>query len=133
MVTLLCSAYLLILNSDRNSLYSGNGLWKDYTIETITIEGKKRRLVLADSPEQWTKGLMYVRKPTPDFEGMIFKFPDKQPRLFWNQNTLETLTIYWLAEGKVIGQSTLPSIEISKKIVTVQSPAPADTVVEIIQ
>ncbi len=114
-------------------LYSGNGLWKDYTIETMTVDGKERRLVVADSPQRWTQGLMYVRKPVSDFDGMVFKFPDRQPRVFWNQNTLETLTIFWLAEGKVIGQSTLPSIEISKKIVTVESPAPADTVVEIIQ
>ncbi len=112
--------------------YTGKGLWDDYTLETKNLEGTTYRLVVAETPEQWSQGLMYVRKPVTAFDGMIFTFPDKQPRTFWNQNTFEKLKLYWISDGKIIGTSILPSIEDSKKIEVVESPGPADTVVEII-
>lgn len=129
---LLLGGALFFKRYDTN-LYTGEGLWENYKVETIVLEGKQRQVVIADNPKHWTKGLMFVRKPVYGFDGMIFKFPDKQPRLFWNKNTFETLTIYWMADGKVIGKVDLPSIEQSKEIVTVQSPEAADTVVEIIK
>ncbi|MDP4011968.1 MAG: DUF192 domain-containing protein, partial [Candidatus Roizmanbacteria bacterium] len=88
---------------------------------------------IADTPDHMQQGLMFVRKPTEGFDGMVFRFPDKQSRTFWNKNTLEDLQLYWMADGEVIGTSDLPSIEKSVSIVTVSSPAPADTVVEIIK
>lgn len=124
---------VLFIKKNEKNLYRGEGLWENYKVETITLEGRQRRVVIAEKPEHWTQGLMYVRKPLKDFDGMIFKFPDKQTRLFWNKNTFENLTIYWMADGKKLGKVDLPSIESSKEIVTVQSPHPADTVVEIIQ
>lgn len=124
---------MIYSKNDKKYAYKKAGLWKNYRVEIITLEGKQRRVVVAENPKHWTQGLMFVRKPVEDFDGMIFKFPDKQSRLFWNQNTFENLTLYWMSDGKIVGKVDLPSIEESKEIVTVQSPQPADTVVEIIQ
>ena len=108
-------------------------LWNDYEIQTRTIDGKRLRLVVADTPEKWQKGLMYVRKPVKDFDGMIFIFPEKQMQSFWNQNTFEDLTLYWMNDDTVVGKSELPSIEKSKKTITVSSQEPVNIVVEVIE
>lgn len=93
------------------------------------------RLLLADTETKWERGLMYVEKKE-DIEGkdgMIFQFSDSQTRMFWNKNTLSHLTLYWIQNGKIVGTSDLPSITESKNIVTVTSPSPVDTVIEIIK
>jgi len=64
---------------------------------------------------------------------MVFRFQDQETRNFWNKNTFVDLKLYWMLDGEAIGTSDLPSIERSQDIVTVFSPGPADTVVEIIQ
>lgn len=134
-IVFLLGAFIVgfIFIRQRGQQYNGAGLWPNYRIEHFPLENRTFRLVLAENPRQWTQGLMYVRKPTIEFDGMMFVFPDKQPRLFWNQNTFEDITIYWMADGRIIGKSELPSIEKSKKIVTVESPKPADRVIEIIK
>ena len=96
------------------------------------LNGKSYNLLLADSPEEYTKGLMYVRR-LDNADGMIFLFPDKHPRTFWNKNTLMDLDVYWLEDDKVIGKSFLPSIEKSKHIKTVSSPKSVNKVVELIR
>ena len=108
-------------------------LWGHYKVETKIIDGNKLRLVVADTPERWEKGLMFVRKPVSDFDGMIFIFPSATTQTFWNMNTFENLKIYWMKDGKILGTSDLPSIEKSNGIVTVSSPEPANIVVEVIQ
>lgn len=133
---LICTTLLLIVGwlvFLRFSTYRGKGLWPLYRTKEMTIEGKTYRLVIADTPERWEQGLMYVRKPTRTFDGMVFIFPEPEPLTFWNQNTYEDLMLYWMNNGEVVGKSELPSIEKSKEIVTVKSPRPADTVVEIIK
>lgn len=120
--------YTSVQNQDTRAL------WKDMKIEQMKIEGKVMNLVVAETPVQWSQGLMYVRKPVRGFDGMVFRFNDlSEVKMFWNQNTFVDLTLYWIDKGKVIGTSELPSIEKSKEIVTVQSPGPVDTVVEFIK
>lgn len=96
------------------------------------LEGKKFKLVIADTGARWQKGLMYVRKPVEGYDGMIFTSSHARPQVFWNMNTFEDLDVYWIRDGKVLGKSHLPSIE-SKGMKTVSSPGPADTVIEIIR
>jgi uncharacterized membrane protein (UPF0127 family) len=108
-------------------------LWDNYQIITKTIQGKKLRLVVADTAERREKGLMYVRKPVQNFDGMIFLFEDKQIRTFWNMNTFENLTLYWMDDETIVGTSELPSLEKSIEIVRVSSPESANIVVEVIQ
>lgn len=112
---------------------SSQALWEQYQVIKKTINGEELRLVVANSPEQYEKGLMFVTKPVSDFDGMIFIFPDSQMRTFWNKNTLVDLTLYWMNSDTIIGKSELPSITKSKNIVTVSSPKPANTVVEVIK
>lgn len=92
-------------------------------------------LLVADTPEKWERGLMYIKskKDIGGLDGMIFTFPDSQIRSFWNENTLSRLTLYWIQNNKVIGVSELPSVTESGAITTISSPSPADTVIEIIR
>jgi poly-gamma-glutamate capsule biosynthesis protein CapA/YwtB (metallophosphatase superfamily)/uncharacterized membrane protein (UPF0127 family) len=96
------------------------------------LENKIYLLREAKTPEEWQKGLMFVKKPV-DYDGMIFIFPDKQIRSFWNQNTFIDLEVYWLDDDKIIGKDKLESIEKTKKIQIIQSPAPVNKVIEIIR
>ncbi len=105
-----------------------------FTSDTILykLDGKSYNLLLSDSPEEQTRGLMYVKK-LKDADGMIFIFSDKQLRSFWNKNTLVDLDVYWLEDDRIVGKSFLPSIEKSKSIKTVSSPKPVNKVVELIR
>jgi poly-gamma-glutamate synthesis protein (capsule biosynthesis protein) len=86
----------------------------------------------AKTPEEWQKGLMFVKKPV-DYDGMIFIFPDKQIRSFWNQNTFLDLEVYWLDDDKIIGKDKLESIEKTKIVKTIQSQGPVNKVIELIK
>ena len=104
----------------------------DYEIVRVNLENRDMCLLVAGKPDQWTQGLMYVRQPIKDYEGMIFSFPTVEKQSFWNKNTYIDLTLYWMKDGKIVGKDKLPSIEKSKNIITVMSPSAVDTVVEVI-
>lgn len=106
-------------------------LWEGYETIPMTIEDVEYILVIADTPEHWQQGLMHVRKPVP-YDGMVFMFDQPAIQTFWNKNTYEDLTIYWMRDGKVVGEDLLPSITRSG-ITTITSSVPVDMVVEIIQ
>jgi len=97
-----------------------------------SINNKNYCLLIADNQDEWEKGLMFYKKPL-DFDGMIFIFPDKRVRSFWNKNTYLDLDLYWMDEDKVVNKSYLPSILKSKIIVIVDSKEKVDKVVEIIK
>jgi uncharacterized membrane protein (UPF0127 family) len=113
--------------------FGSDALWQDYTIEKRQIDGKELRLIVADDPEKWSKGLMHIKEKSAEFDGMIFRFPSAYPRMFWNMNTFVDLKLYWIRDGKVIGTSDLPSITKSKTVVTRSSPGSADSVIEVVQ
>lgn len=92
---------------------------------------KKYHLLVADSQSKYMNGLMNFRE-LKDFDGMIFIFPTKGYRAFWNQNTYLDLQIYWLNNDMVIGTEKLPSIEKTKIVKTIYSPGPADKVIELV-
>lgn len=97
-----------------------------------SINNKNYCLLIADNQDEWEKGLMFYKKPL-DFDGMIFIFPDKRVRSFWNKNTYLDLDLYWMDEDKVVNKSYLPSILKSMIIVIVESKEKVDKVVEIIK
>ena len=107
-----------------------NYLNKQETLD-YKIKNKIYKLLIADSPKEWERGLMDIRKLN-NADGMIFLFPDKKPRVFWNKNTYVDLDIYWMFDDKVVGRDFLPSINKSNGVVYVSSPVPANKVVEII-
>ena len=99
-----------------------------------SINNTKYKLLVADEQEEWQKGLMFYKnkQELKGADGMIFIFPDKDYRTFWNKNTYLDLDVYWLNDDKVVGKSFLPSILKSKKVVTVGSGEEVNRVVEII-
>jgi poly-gamma-glutamate synthesis protein (capsule biosynthesis protein) len=111
----------------------------DFQIEKMSerlvpyeLENKVYLLREAKGEEEWQKGLMFVEKPV-DYDGMIFIFPNKEIRAFWNKNTFLDLEIYWLDDDEIIGKDFLPSILSSKKVKEIISPKPVNKVIEIIK
>ncbi len=96
------------------------------------INNKNYCLLTANNQSEWERGLMFYKKPV-DFDGMIFIFPEKQARSFWNKNTYVDLDLYWMNDEKVVSKSLLPSINKSKEIVTVGSEVKVNRVMEIIR
>lgn len=105
-------------------------LLNGYETKTIRIGNAELKVFVADTTEKRTQGLMNVSELTED-TGMLFVFPDAAPQTFWNKNTLIPLDLIWIADGRVVGISKLPSISESKDIVTVSSPGIAREVIEV--
>jgi len=122
LLIIIVAIYLLI-----NKNYCSNNQAKIYQINS-----KNYCLLTANNQSEWEKGLMFYKKPV-NFDGMIFIFPDKQIKSFWNKNTYLDLDLYWMDGETVVGKSYLPSISKSKKIVTVNSNEKVNRVVEIIE
>ena len=108
--------------------------FSNYETTNYQLLNTNYRLLVADTPEKWEKGLMYVRskKDIGGADGMIFVFSEAQMRNFWNKNTVSNLDIYWVNGDETVGKNFLPSIEESKNIITASSPKEVNKVIEII-
>ena len=131
-VTLFILTVVIVVRNRLIYQQDERALWDGFKVEKVEMEGNEYHLIIAQNPDQWSKGLMYIHKPF-GYDGMIFKFEEASIQRFWNKNTYEDLKLYWILNGEVVGKSDLPSIEKSGRIVTVGSPGPVDTVVEIIK
>lgn len=105
---------------------------RDYDVIVYKLNKKQLRLLVADDEQKWTKGLMYQRE-LHGFDGMIFKFPKKEIRSFWNKNTYLLLDIVWISGDTVVGYDRLPPITESKTEVIISSSKPVDTVIELVK
>lgn len=56
---------------------------------------------LATTPAEWEQGLMF-RSSLDNGTGMLFVFPDEQPRTFWMKNTLIPLDIIFISANYTI-------------------------------
>ena len=102
-----------------------------YEIKTLQIGRAKLEVFIADTEEKRTRGLMGVTTLATD-SGMLFTFPDSSLRTFWNKNTLVPLDLIWIADGRVVDISSLPSVTQSgNQIVTISSPEAVNWVVEV--
>jgi len=63
----------------------------------ITIAGEELSVEVVDTDETRARGLM-DREELADRHGMLFVFPDSEPRAFWMKNTLIPLSIAYLDE-----------------------------------
>jgi len=99
------------------------------------LEGRTYKLLTAKNTFQWTEGLMNYRSKSElkGADGMIFIFPDKQMRTFWNMNTYLDLDVYWLENDKVIGKDFLPNILKTKEPFTISSKKEVNKVIEIVR
>ncbi|MEN3014332.1 MAG: DUF192 domain-containing protein [Endomicrobiia bacterium] len=105
---------------------------EDYKIIDYEIEGKIYKLLLADTPKKWAKGLMHKRN-LKNADGMLFVFPEKRKPTFYNKNTYLDLEIYWINGSSVVAKNYLASIEKTKIIVYVEAPDYVDKVAEIVK
>jgi len=131
LITYFLLVYSMLLLNHSNFYFSiPNKEFINYSVNNT-----KYKLLIADEQKEWEKGLMFykTKKELKGAQGMIFIFPDKDYRTFWNKNTYLNLDIYWLDDGKIVGKDYLPSIEKSKETVTIQSPEQVNKVVEIIR
>jgi hypothetical protein len=90
---------------------------------------------LALSNHEQEKGLMYRKSLAPGY-GMLFIFPNEQPRQFWMKNTLIPLSIAFIDEKKTIFQiSDMDPVKtlIQKKYDRAESIKPAKFVLEVPQ
>jgi len=66
---------------------------------------------IADNDRERQKGLMY-RENIPDTVGMLFIFPDMEPRSFWMRNTPTSLDIMYAdSQSRIVSiyENTLPN------------------------
>lgn len=75
--------------------------------ETVTLGGREFRLELAITAEQVRKGMM-GRTEVGEDEGMLFVFPDEEPRRFWMKGCLVPLDVLFLDRaGRIVSIQTM--------------------------
>ncbi len=68
----------------------------------LTLGGTQVTAEIADTPKERATGLMGRVSLVPDW-GMLFVYPDEQPRSFWMKNTPLPLSIAFIdAAGRIV-------------------------------
>ncbi len=71
------------------------------TFTKVVIGSTEVAIEIADSPEEWEKGLMN-RASLGENDGMLFVFPDEKQRSFWMKNTLLSLDIIFISSDLTV-------------------------------
>mgnify|MGYP000173905361 CR=1 FL=1 len=71
------------------------------TPHQVSINDVSFKVTLAEDDNSRAMGLMY-EKSLADDAGMLFIFPDSQPRAFWMKNTLIPLDILYFNQHRVL-------------------------------
>ena len=116
-------------NSTDNSTVAEPQFKKEGEL-TFLKNQEKLTIEIANNEAETTQGLMY-RRTMPDSCGMVFVFPDSQPRNFWMKNTYLPLDILYLDESKKIvtiqanrtpfSEEAIPSFENAKYVLEVNA------------
>jgi uncharacterized protein len=73
----------------------------------VEVSGNTVKVEIADSPEEWSKGLMF-RDSLEENQGMLFIFPDEKYRNFWMKNTFIPLDIIFISSDfEIIDVTTM--------------------------
>jgi len=105
--------------------------FSNYKIIDYKLNNKNLHLLVADNQQKWKRGLMNVKKLEQGIDGMIYIFPQKAKRSFWNKNTSMDTELYWLVGDKIIGKDYLPAIKEDGKTSASGFPQEVDKVIEI--
>lgn len=69
---------------------------------SLQVDGHRFQVEIADTESERNRGLMYREKLGKN-RGMLFVYPDEQPRSFWMKNTPLPLSIAFLSKnGEVL-------------------------------
>lgn len=116
----LCS---LVLGCERRTVTPTTTL----PTTTMQIGGKTFTLEIARNNKDREKGLMF-RDAMPADHGMIFVFPDMQPRGFWMRNTRIPLDIVYVQpDGQIVSIHTMKPLDLT----SVKSGGPAMYAIEL--
>jgi len=104
-----------------------------FSQKKIKIGSQILNVEIADTPEKSAQGLMF-RKELPEGRGMLFIFPNEQPRSFWMKNTFIPLSIgFFNAKKELIDIQDMVPATSSMQInfPTYESKGPAQYVLEV--
>lgn len=73
----------------------------DESLLRLSVAGHEVKAEVADTPSLRRQGLMHRQSLALD-HGMVFVYPDEQPRSFWMKNTLLPLSIAYIDQRGVI-------------------------------
>jgi len=106
-------AGLFMINFLNDTIGLNTDISRDQTIP-LTIESRegavRLNVLVADSPEEQTRGLMFVNS-LPEDQGMLFIFQKESMQGFWMKNTYISLDIIFINSKKEIiniAQNTTP-------------------------
>lgn len=71
-----------------------------FTTKSISLEGKKLSVEIADTEKKVAYGLMYRTAPLKNNNGMLFVFKNEEVRSFWMKNTFIPLSIGFFDKKK---------------------------------
>lgn len=77
-----------------------------HSIPTVLVNSVKIRTTLASTPDQRTQGLSGSKQLKPH-TGMLFIYPSKDFKPFWNINMRYPIDVVWILDNNVIGTATL--------------------------
>lgn len=86
---------------------------RDLKTSSISVNAKKIKVWIMDTPSKRNEGMMFLKSNEVKLEqGMLFVFPNAEPRGFWMKNTLIPLDIaYMNAAGKVLNVEVLKPLD----------------------
>jgi len=128
-----CFSVVILLGYISFGVYKIESKMQDNQWFIYENQGVKYNLKVANTPDQHRKGLSEITDIPQDYDGMLFAFDEKEVKTFWNYKTHFPLTVLWMEDFSIVGQSFLPAYDETVGAKTVTSPQKVNYVIEIIE